>query len=155
MVGLWRRELTSRLPFSLVLPWGRVVSSLSSREINSNRSTIHDSSIQALHSPLRIFNRSHSDETETSRSVTLLIQLESSGPIELTNLLIVNDNGLFNFSVPPKLIFQVSLVCPNAETKDTEDIVGRYWSVILPGTRWGVVVRPSLQVRLGHWLRHK
>lgn len=146
-------ELTARLPFSLVLPGGRVVSSLSSREINSNRSTIHDSPVQALHSPLCIFNTSHSDETETSRSVTLLNQLELSKNTELTYLLIVNNDGLFNISVPPKLILQVSLVCPHAKSKDTEDIVGRYWSVILPGTRREIVVGPSLQVRLGHWLR--
>jgi hypothetical protein len=151
---LWRRDLTSRLPFSLVLPWGWVVSSLSSREINSNRSTVHDCSIQALHSPLCIFNTSHSDKPETSRSVTLLNQLESSGPTWLTYLLVVDNDGLFDFSVPPKLVFQISLVCPDAEAKDTEDIVGRYWSVILPGTRRGIVVRPGLQMRLGHWLWH-
>jgi len=73
--------LTARLPFSLVLPWGRVMGSLSSGEINSDRSTVHDSSIQALHSPLRIFNRTHGDESETSRSVTLFDQLESSSPL--------------------------------------------------------------------------
>jgi hypothetical protein len=62
----------------------------------------------------------------------------------VTYFLVVNDNGFLNFSVPPKLILQVSLVRPDAKAKDTEDIVGRYWSVVLPGTRRGVVVRPSL-----------
>lgn len=134
--------LTARLPFSLVLPWGRVVSSLSSGEINSNRSTVHDSSIQTLHSPLRIFDRTHSHETETSRSVTLFISSYLMA-IKLTNLLVVNNDGLFDFSVPPKLIFQIPLICPDAETENSEDIVRRYWSVILPGTRRGIVVRPG------------
>ena len=48
---------------------------LSGREINSDRSTIHNGTIQTLESPLRILDGTHSDETETSRSITLLISL--------------------------------------------------------------------------------
>jgi hypothetical protein len=82
------------------------------------------------------------------RDRSLCSSAQSWESLELTNLLIVNNNSLFDFSVPSKLILQVPLVGPDTETKDSEDIVGWNWGVILSWTRRGVVVRPSLQKRL-------
>lgn len=77
--------------------------------VNTNATAIQFNTVQFLNALRGLLNCAHFDETKAARAIRSLV---------------IDDGHLFNATKAAKLIFKVAFLCPDAQSKYTEDIDG-------------------------------